>query len=201
MLAWLLQYIRPKAEVGSVACTHACTHEAQEGKMNNTHTRTAAVVETLLTAVNAGTLTAEQAATLGKGILGDNVRVEGILDVTAKPNKRTRKPTMAAISPAKLVKAIESASKAKGGCVRALGGSIAKRDHEHVCKKLGLKLTAANSARVNAALALLVKAGGEWSHVDAKKRLHKAKSDWTSQAHAEKFIARATKRVDEHRAG
>ena len=170
----------------------------------NTHTSAAAVVTELVAAVNAGTLTAVQAAAMVKGILGDNVRVEGIhvpsIDAPAKP-KRTRKRTVAAISPAKLVKAIASASEAKGGCVRALGGSIAKRDHEHVCKSLGLKVTAANSARVNAALALLVKAGGAWSHVDAKKRLHKAKSDKTSQAHAEAFIARATKRVDEHRAG
>ena len=133
-------------------------------------------------AVNAGTLTAAPVA-----------------EPKVAPKRTRKRPS--GIATAKLVKAIAYASEQKGGCVRALGGSIATRDHGNVCKSLGLEVNAANSARVNTAVALLVKAGGAWSHVDARLRLHKAKSDKTTQAHAEKLIALATKRVNKHLAG
>ena len=174
--------------------------------MKNTHTHVAAVVAELTAAVNAGTLTAAQAATMCNGILGDNVRVEGIhtprLDEVAKPEpKRTRKRAPKGLPVAKLRAAIAVASEAKGGCVRALGGSFAKQDHGRILDALGLEHTAEDSARVNAGIVRVVEAGGEWSHVDAKLRLHKAKSAKTTKAHAEELIARATKRVDEYRAG
>jgi hypothetical protein len=138
------------------------------------------------------------AAAVNAGTLKSGLPIPSAAPVAAP--KRTRKRP-SGIATAKLVKAIAYASKAKGGCVRALGGSIAKRDHANVCKSLGLAVNAANSARVNEALALLVKAGGAWSHVDAKLRLHVAKSAKTTAAHAEAFIARATKRVNKHLAG
>jgi hypothetical protein len=147
----------------------------------------------------AASFTPEQLAAFAAAVNAGTLTAAPVAEPKVAPKRTRKRPS--GIATAKLVKAIAYASEQKGGCVRALGGSIAKRDHANVCKSLGMAVNAANSARLNTALALFVKAGGAWTHVDAKLRLHKAKSAKTTQAHAEAFIARATKRVNEHLAG
>jgi hypothetical protein len=118
----------------------------------------------------------------------------------ARKPKRTRGPK--AIAQAKLVKALDDAHAIKGGCLRPLAGGMHTRDHANIANSLGLDATAHDQARIHAALAnrlLLVCAEADWSHVDAKMRLHKHASKpgakhATRREFAEEFIAKARKR-------
>jgi len=115
----------------------------------------------------------------------------------ARKPKRTRGPK--AIAQAKLLKALDAAHAIKRGCLRPLAGGMHTRDHANIANSLGLDATAHDQARIHAGLARLVEARSDWSHVDAKLRLHKHASKpgathATRREFAEEFIAKARKR-------